>query len=111
MFEQLISTDRNENFARFEQPLGGDALFVSISLRLERELPCGPYLADREFAKLLGVTVKTLCNRRALKSNRYPVPFKIANCREAKHVRLEIVRWLANEEMMARSRTVHRCDD
>lgn len=89
--------------------LTGQALFESICARLDRDLPLGPYLADEEFAKLLGITVKTLSNLRSAKPLRYPKPLKMGGCRQGKHVRSEIIAWLAREEFSARAQTVHRC--
>jgi predicted DNA-binding transcriptional regulator AlpA len=90
-------------------PLVGQALFDSIYSRLEGELPPGPYLSDKAFAKILGVSSKTLCNLRSVKPLRYPRPIRIGDCRERKHVRAEILHWLAHEETEARTLTVHRC--
>ena len=90
-------------------PLVGQALFDSIHRRLEGELPPGPYLSDKAFAKILGVSSKTLCNLRSIKPLRYPRPIRIGDCRERKHVRAEILSWLAHEETEAQTRTVHRC--
>lgn len=90
-------------------PLVGQALFDSIYSRLEGKLPQGPYLSDKALAKILGVSSKTLCNLRSVKPLRYPRPIRIGDCRERKHVRAEILRWLAHEETEARTQTVHRC--
>ena len=90
-------------------PLVGQPLFDSIYSRLESELPQGPYLSDKAFAKILGVSSKTLCNLRSVKPLRYPQPIRIGDCRERKHVRAEVLSWLAHEETDARTRTVHRC--
>ena len=109
MFNQLAPKENDEPLVGFTKPLRGDELLNSICVRLDRELPSGPYLLDRDFAKVLGLTVKTLCNVRKSREGQYPVPFKLANCRDPKHVRYEVVRWLAREEMTARSKTVHRC--
>ncbi len=90
-------------------PLAGLVSFDTIRARLNEDLPPGPYLSDKAFAKLLGASTKTLCNQRATKPLRYPMPLKIGDCREGKHVRAEILDWLAHEEVEARTRIVHRC--
>lgn len=91
------------------EPLASLVSFDSIRTRLNEDLPPGPYLSDKTFAKLLGVSTKTLCNQRSMKPLRYPMPLKIGDCREGKHVRAEILDWLAREEVEARTRIVHRC--
>lgn len=106
---QLISPSDVGVFRFAPAALTGHALFESICARLDHDMPLGPYLADKEFAKLLGITLKTLSNLRSAKPLRYPKALKIGDCREGKHVRSEIIDWLAREEFSARTQTVHRC--
>ena len=90
-------------------PLSGVQLYDSIYARLDKDLPTGPYIADSVFAGLMGLSRKTLRNRRTLADHGYPIPLKIANCRDGKHVRAEIVDWMAKQELAARTTIVHRC--
>ena len=83
----------------------------AIRQRLDRDLPKGPYITDEQFSQLIHVSLKTLANARAgeQKRNRYPLPFTFSGCRKGMHVRENIVEWLAQEELSASKRTVHRC--
>lgn len=88
--------------------LSGEALFESIRARLDDDLPRGVYISDKEFAKLLGIEMKTLANVRSAKPLRYPKPMKLGGGRDGKHVRCDIVHWLAVEEFQARTHIGHR---
>lgn len=88
-------------------------LLAKIRERLERDLPPGPYITEEEFAGILGVKKKSLSNKRSLELNKkdkkYPVPFRLGDCRPLMYPRSEIIDWLANQEFNSRARTVHRC--
>jgi predicted DNA-binding transcriptional regulator AlpA len=113
MFQQVVSqlTGSTDSIAYLSPsaPLMGQVLFDSICVRLDRDLPRGPYLSDKKFAEILGVAMKTLANNRSVKPERYPKPLKLCDCREGKHVRSEIIEWLAREEFKARTQIIHRC--
>ena len=115
MFQHVVSQLITVNAAlgtritALPAPLAGQALLDSICNRLEGELPQGAYLSDKAFAKILGVSSKTLCNLRSVKPLRYPRPIRIGVCRERKHVRAEILSWLTYEDAEARTQTIHRC--
>lgn len=113
MFQQVVSqltgaTDASAFLRPPSPPLSGEALFESICARLDQDLPRGAYISDKEFAKILGITLKTLANNRSVKPKRYPMPLKLGDCREGKHVRSDVVNWLAVEEFRARTQIVHR---
>ena len=88
----------------------GGATLELIQTRLERELPPGPYLPDDHLAKLLHISMKTLCNRRGTDPARYPRPLKLGGSRKGVHARDDLIHWLAREELAARTRTIHRCN-
>lgn len=113
MFQQVVSQLTGSTDARAylspPAPLTGQVLYDSICVRLERDLPRGPYLSDKEFSEILGIAMKTLANNRSVKPERYPKPLKLGDCREGKHVRSDIIEWLAREEFKARTQVIHRC--
>lgn len=89
-------------------PAGAQAL-AQIRARLDRSVRTDEYMTDAEFAALLRKPLKTLQNQRALEPGRYPQPMCIGGGRIRLHARDEVLDWLAQEELTARSRTVHRC--
>jgi hypothetical protein len=102
--------------AKLPSTVGGkraDEALAVIRERLDRDLPGGPYITDAQFAKILSVTTKTLANKRALERDKehktFPQPFRHASCRELLHPRPAIIEWLAQSELHAMARTVHRC--
>lgn len=114
MFQQVVSslsgaTDTSAFLRPPSAPLSGEALFESIRARLDDDLPRGVYISDQEFAKLLGIEMKTLANTRSAKPLLYPKPMKLGGGRGGKHARCDIVHWLAVEEFRARTQIVHRC--
>lgn len=114
MFQHVVSqltgaTDTSAFLRPPSPPLSGEALFESICARLDEDLPRGVYISNKEFAKLLGIAMKTLANLRSAKPLRYPTPMKLGGGRDGKHVRSDIVHWLAVEEFRARTQIVHRC--
>lgn len=83
--------------------------FAQIRARLDRHFPDEPYLPDAKLAETLGMTQKTLANRRSMEPDRYPSPLKLGGARTGMHPRAEFIDWLAREELAAKARIVHRC--
>lgn len=83
--------------------------FADIRARLDRHFPDEPYLPDAKLAETLGMTQKTLANRRSLEPDKYPSPLKLGGARTGVHPRAEFIDWLAREELAAKARIVHRC--
>jgi hypothetical protein len=107
---------QEDTLAKLPSTVGGkraDEALAAIRERLDRDLPRGPYITDAQFAKILSVTTKTLANKRALEHNKvhktFPQPFRHASCRVLLHSRSTIIEWLAQSELDAMARTVHRC--
>ena len=89
--------------------LVGDALLDSIFQRLEKELPTAAYMDQDFLAELIGVTPKTLANRRAMHPERYPVPIYFGGYKKPLFPRIDILQWLAREEYQAKSIHRYRC--
>lgn len=83
--------------------------FADIRARLDRHFPDEPYLPDAKLAETLGMTQKTLANRRSMDPEKYPSPLKLGGARTGVHPRAEFIDWLAREELAAKARIVHRC--
>ena len=83
--------------------------FEQIRARLEPHFPDEPYLPDAMLAETLGMTQKTLANRRSAQPDKYPSPLKLGGARTGMHPRAEFIDWLAREEVAAKARIVHRC--
>ena len=83
--------------------------FAQIRARLDRHFPDEPYLPDATLAETLGMTQKTLANRRSLAPDKYPSPLKLGGARTGMHPRAEFIDRLAHEELAAKARIVHRC--
>jgi hypothetical protein len=111
MFQQMVSqlTSDRVNDVIESAVLADQEVLERICMRLDRELPAGPYLTDKSFASLLGITSKRLGNRRCEKPGCYPTPLELGGCRGKQHVRSELINWLALEEVKARAQIVHRC--
>jgi len=86
-----------------------DIAVAQIRARLDRHFPDEPYLPDAKLAETLGMTQKTLANRRSLEPDKYPAPLKLGGARTGMHPRAEFIDWLAREELAAKARIVHRC--
>jgi len=86
-----------------------DTAFAQIRARLDRHFPDEPYLPDAKLAETLGMTQKTLANRRSMEPDKYPSPLKLGGARTGMHPRAEFIDWLAREELAAKARIVHRC--
>ena len=89
--------------------LVGDALLDSIYQRLEKELPQVPYMDQDTLALLIGITPKTLANRRAMHPERYPAPVYFGGNKKPLFPRSDILLWLAKEEYQAKTTYRHRC--
>jgi hypothetical protein len=89
--------------------IGSKEALESITRRLQQEVPQGVYLKDSWLAKVLGISHKTLINRRRAKPGTLPNPLQIAGVQSRLHPRDDLVAWLARQEWKARTRTVHRC--
>ena len=89
--------------------LVGDALLDSICQRLETELPHTTYMDQDALALLIGVTPKTLANRRAMYPERYPAPVYFGGNKKPLFPRADILNWLAREEYQAKTIHRHRC--
>ena len=89
--------------------LVGDALLDSICQRLEEELPQVPYMDQDALALLIGITPKTLANRRAMHPERYPAPVYFGGNKKPLFPRADIISWLAKEEYQAKTVYRHRC--
>ena len=86
-----------------------DRAFASIRAGLDKYFPDEPYLTDATLAETLGMTQKTLANRRSKDPAKYPTPLKLGGARTGVHPRAEFIDWLAREELAAKARIVHRC--
>ena len=86
-----------------------DIAFAQIRARLDRHFPDDPYLPDSLLAGTLGMTQKTLANRRSLEPDKYPSPLKLGGGRTGMHPRGEFIDWLARAELKAKVHIVHRC--
>lgn len=89
--------------------LVSDALLDSICQRLEKELPHTTYMDQYTLALLIGVTPKTLANRRAMHPERYPAPVYFGGNKKPLFPRSDILNWLAREEYQAKTTYRHRC--
>lgn len=89
--------------------LVGDALLDSICQRLEKELPAVAYMDQDALALLIGVTPKTLANRRAMNPEGYPAPIYFGGNKKPLFPRSDILNWLAREEYQAKTIHRHRC--
>lgn len=89
--------------------LVGDALLDSICQRLEKELPAVAYIDQDFLAELIGVTPKTLANRRAMHPEKYPAPVYFGGNKKPLFPRSDILNWLAKEEYQAKTIHRHRC--
>ena len=89
--------------------LVGDALLDSICQRLENELPQVPYMDQDALALWIGITPKTLANRRAMHPERYPAPIYFGGNKKPLFPRVDILLWLAKEEYQAKTIHRHRC--
>ena len=89
--------------------LVGDALLDSICQRLEKELPQVPYMDQDALALLIGITPKTLANRRAMHPERYPAPVYFGGNKKPLFPRADILSWLAEEEYQAKAIHRYRC--
>lgn len=78
-------------------------------VRIDVDMPEGPYISDKEFASYLKIDAKSLANRRAIEPERFPTPFKLGGSKRNLYSRSEVVMWLAREELGSRGRRVHRC--
>lgn len=84
-------------------------LFDSIKERLVAELPPGPYLSEQQVMDLWGVDKKTLQNDRSARQPRYPPSVSFCGGRNQKYPRLEVINWMARQELISRTRHVYRC--
>lgn len=89
--------------------LVGTALLDSIYQRLEKELPLVPYMDQDALALLIGITPKTLANRRAMHPERYPAPIYFGGNKKPLFPRADILSWLAEEEYQAKAIHRYRC--
>jgi len=80
-----------------------------VRIRVGSLLPELPYVTDAEFAKAIGLSPKTLANRRAANPGCLPHPLRIWGNKAKRHAREDLVEWMANEEMRARGVVVHHC--
>jgi len=80
-----------------------DTAFAQIRARLDRHFPADPYLPDSLLAGTLGMTQKTLANRRSLEPDKYPSPLKLGGGRTGMHPRGEFIDWLARAELKAKA--------
>ncbi|NML48036.1 hypothetical protein HHL11_30085 [Ramlibacter sp. G-1-2-2] len=114
MFDQIASQLATEPSAlapASPPDLGSKDLLAQIVSRLEQEVPPGPYVPDKWLAQVLGISQKTLINRRGNKHKRdqYPQPLHLAGGQGGVHVRRDLIDWIAREELRARTRRVHKC--
>ena len=85
-------------------------LVESARTRIDRSLPEGTYMAEDVFAAMIKVDRKTLKNDRAPSGpGRYPIAIRHGGSRWVAYMRHDVVDWLAHEEMLARTRRIHRC--
>lgn len=116
MFKESTNTNISGSAAGLASVPSGalaDEELMQIRDRLDRDLPKGPYIAEAQFARLLGIDKKSLSNKRSAQSRathkRYPIPIHIGGCRQLLYPRPVILDWIAKEELDAMARTVHRC--
>lgn len=112
MFDQLATQLTNDRAAcpdMIAPELENNQLFAQIVSRLENEVPPGLYVPDGWLAHTLGITLKTLINRRGNKTSTYPRPLHLAGGQGGMHVRSDLIDWLAREELRARTRRAHKC--
>ena len=84
-------------------------LFDSIRERLVDELPPGPYLSEQQVMDLWSVDKKTLQNDRSSRKPRYPPSVSFCGARHYQYPRTVVIDWMAQRELISRTRQVHRC--
>ena len=84
-------------------------LFDSIKKRLVDELPPGPYLSEQQVMDLWSVDKKTLQNDRSSRQPRYPPSVSFCGARHHQYPRTVVIDWMAQKELISRTRRVHRC--
>ena len=84
-------------------------LLDSIKGRLVDELPPGPYLSEQQVMDLWGVDKKTLQNDWSAGQGRYPPSVSFCGGRNHQYPRADVIEWMAQLEVMSRTRRIHRC--
>lgn len=95
-------------FSSFTTP-PNDWNVEEIRARLNRALPDTPYVNDAMFAEIIGLSVKTLANRRSVNPNVLPRPIRLCGNKALVYPRFDLLEWLVKEEVRARTTTLHRC--
>jgi hypothetical protein len=86
-----------------------DIAFAAIRDRLDPFFPNDPYLPDATLAKTIGISQKTLANRRSENPEKYRHPLNWTGARAGMHPRVEFIDWLARQALFEKARVVHRC--
>lgn len=104
-----MKTDREDAWTgdpRYWMNEAQRAEFEKIRVRLDAELPSGPYLSKKQFADLIGKDVKTLLNDEAPTGRKkYPIPME----QGLGYSRSDVLDWLGVVELKSRMRRIHRC--
>lgn len=87
----------------------GDEQLDEIVERLNQSLPNDIYLSQEVLAGLIGVSVKTLANRRTMNPEKYPTPIYFAGSKRPRFSRADVFKWFALEEYSAKKIFRHKC--
>ena len=87
----------------------GNFSLDNICQRLEGEIPHGWYIDHETFAQLIGVSTKTLANKRAMHPEKFPAAIYFAGSKSPRFARRDIIKWLAQEEYNAKKIHKHNC--